>query len=73
MVSIGEVFEESNCHTYTFVRGRFAGVSAFAGSLVAASRASTIGCGLVAAFSTSSERSVIEPDHERPVTLPPMT
>ena len=38
--AIGEGLLESNCHTYTCVSGRFAGVAAAAGSFVAARSAS---------------------------------
>src|SRR5437016_8951610 len=54
-----------------FVSGRFAGVSAAAGNLVAASSASTIACGPGLGLTEAKDSAVIGPDHETPTTFPP--
>src|SRR2546428_7464804 len=66
---MGDVLVESNRHRKTFVSGRLAGVSAWAGRLVAVSSASTIACGPELGFTIAYVLSPIGPDHATPATL----
>src|SRR3989442_14758508 len=68
---MGDVLVESNRHRKTFVSGRLAGVSAWAGRLVAVSSASTIACGPELGFTIAYVLSPIGPDHATPATLAP--
>src|SRR2546428_1188096 len=68
---MGDVLVESNRHRKTFVSGRLAGVSAWAGRLVAVSSASTIVCGPELGFTIAYVLSPIGPDHATPTTLAP--
>src|SRR2546425_10071218 len=68
---MGAVLVESNRHRKTVVSGRLAGVSAWAGRLVAVSSASTIACGPELGFTIAYVLSPIGPDHATPATLAP--